>query len=47
MFWIGSYSDGACGRPASSAIWPSESLFRSLMPKYVFAAALIPYDWLP
>ena len=44
--WKGSNSDGACGSPAMSAAWSSVSPF-AWREKYVWAAASIPYAWLP
>ena len=44
--WNGSKTDGACGRPASSADSVRVSLLAGLE-KYVWAAASIPYAWFP
>jgi hypothetical protein len=45
-FLNGSETDGACGSPARSADWRSESLL-ARREKYVCAAASMPYAWLP
>ena len=45
-FANGSYCEGACGRPASSAACASVSSFAGFE-KYVCAAASTPYAWLP
>ena len=44
--WVAASSQQDLGglEIASNAIWPSVSWFRSLTPKYVFAAARMPYD---